>query len=894
MAWSLFSRRRRYSDLAASIQEHLEEKIDELMDEGMTRPHAEKAARRAFGNVALIEQRSREAWQWPALESILHDIRLTLRRLRKSPGFAATVILTLAIGFGANTAVFSVINSVLLKPLPYPRSDELVALWLNAPGAEGLATFQSGLRLSPSMYFTFRDNNRTFQSLGIWTTDRATVTGLAQPEEVRLALVSHGVLESLEVPALAGRLLSSADQDPRGAKRVMLSYGYWQRRFGGSSAAIGRSLVIDGQNCELVGVMPRGFRVLDEDFDVLVPLQFDRSRLKLSPFGYQGLGRLKPGIDLRAANADLSRDLPIWMSTFSNGPGTNPRFYETWRITPALHSLKQEVVGSVGSVLWVVMATIGLVLVIACTNVANLLLVRAESRQHELSIRAALGAGRTRIARELLIESILLSFIGGLVGVAVAGAALRMLAVMAPPSLPRLSEISLDQRSLFFTLALSLLAGLFLGSIPILKYARSRIFTALGGSSRTASLSRERHRSRNILVVAQVAIALVLLVSAALMIRTFQHLHTVDPGFADAPHVQTMHISIPDTVVPDPRMVTRLQNDILDRLQSIPGATSVGFAEAVPMEGIEPNWDQVIVEGKTYKRENPPLRFYNYISPGYLQAIGTRIVAGRDFTWSEIYGLRQQVLISENFARESWGSPAAAIGKRIRQFTSTPWQEVVGVVQDVRYRGVDDRAPAIVYWPAMINSPYVSNTIRGPRFVCFAIRSDRAGTQSFLAQVQQAVWSVNAGLPVASVRTMQEIYSQSLARTSFTLVMLAIAAAMALALGIIGIYGVISYAVSQRLREIGIRLALGAQKGALRWMFVRSALVLTAIGVAIGLAAAAGLTQLMKSLLFGVSPLDPFTYFVIPLLLGTCAAAASYLPAWRAGEVDPVEALKAE
>jgi len=896
MAWFrlLFSRRRRYSDLSASIQEHIAEKIDELMDDGMPRAQAEKAARRAFGNVALIEQRSREAWQWPALESILRDIHLTLRRLRKSPGFAATIILTLAIGIGANTAVFSVLNNVLLKPLPYPDSDRLVALWLNAPGAGGLANFQSGLRLSPSMYFTFREHNRTFQSLGVWTADRATVTGLAQPEEVHVGLVSLGVLESLEVPALAGRLLSSVDQDPHGAKRVMLSYGYWQRRFGGSRAAVGQSMVVDGQTCEVVGVMPRGFRLVDQDFDLLAPLAFDRSRLKLAPFGYQGLGRLRPGVAITEANADLSRDIYIWMDTFSNGPGTNPHFYETWRITPALHSLKQEVVGSIRSVLWVVMATIGLVLVIACTNVANLLLVRAESRQQELSIRAALGAGRARIARELLIESVLLALIGGVLGVGMATAALRLLAVIAPPSLPRLNEISLDAYSLLFTLLLSLLSGLFFGSIPVWRYARSRIVAGLGGSARTASVSRERHRSRNVLVVAQVAMALVLLVSAALMIRTFQQLRTVDPGFTDAPHVQTMRLSIPETVIANPQMVTRIQNDILDRLQSIPGVTSVGFAEAVPMEGIEPNWDQVMVEGKTYKRENPPLRFYNYISPGYFEALGTHIVAGRDFTWNEIYGFRQEVIVSENLAHESWGSPAAAIGKRIRQFTTMPWQEVVGVVEDVHYNGADEKAPAIVYWPAMINSPYVAKTIYGPRYVCFAIHAGRVGTQGFIDQVQEAVWSVNAGLPVASVRTMQEIYGRSLARTSFTLVMLGIAASMALLLGIIGIYGVISYAVSQRIREIGIRLALGAQKGKLRWMFVRSALVLTGIGVAIGLGAAAGLTQLMKSLLFGVSPIDPFTYFVIPLVLGACAVVASYVPAHRAAEVDPVEALKAE
>ncbi len=378
------------------------------------------------------------------------------------------------------------------------------------------------------------------------------------------------------------------------------------------------------------------------------------------------------------------------------------------------------------------------------------------------------------------------------------------------------------------------------------------------------------------------------------MIRTFQQLRTVDPGFNDAPHLQTMRISIPDSFIADTQIATRMQNNVLDNLQAIPGVTSVGFGEAVPMEGIEPNWDQIFVEGKRYEGGDPPLRFYNYVSPGFFQTLGTHIVAGRDFTWNEIYSFRQEVIVSENFARESWGSPAAAIGKRIRQFSNLPWQEVVGVVQDVRYEGADQVAPAIVYWPAMINSPYVAKTVYGPRFVCFAIRSNRAGTQGLLNQVQQAVWSVNASLPVASVRTMQEIYGKSMARTSFTLVMLGIAAAMALALGIIGIYGVISYAVSQRTREIGIRLALGAQKRELRWMFVRSALILTGVGVAIGLAAAAGLTQLMKSLLFGVSPIDPFTYLAIPVVLAGCAMLASYLPARRAAAINPVEALRAD
>jgi len=484
---------------------------------------------------------------------------------------------------------------------------------------------------------------------------------------------------------------------------------------------------------------------------------------------------------------------------------------------------------------------------------------------------------------------------GGVLAVGVAYAGLRLLVAAGPADLPRLSEISLDARSLGFTLALSVLSGLLFGSIPAWKYAQSRAAAVIPGANRTASAGRDRLRSRNLLVVAQVAMALVLLVSALLMIRTFEALRHVEPGFRDAEHLQTMRISIPGSLVANPQMVTRIQNDIADKLATIPGVGSVGFAAAVPMEGIDPNWDEIRIEGKNYEGGDPPLRLFNSVSPGYFKAAGTRLVAGRDFTWTDIYGVRPVAMVSENFARESWGSAAAAVGKRMRQFSSMPWVEVIGVVEDVRHNGVDEDAPAIVYWPAMQEDPYTSQpTIDAPRSVSFAIRSPRAGNESFLTEVRQAVWSVNANLPLASVRTMQEIYSVSVARTSFTLVMLAIAGSMALLLGIVGIYGVISYGVSQRTREIGIRLALGAQKGELKWMFVRSALLLTAVGVAIGMGTAAALMQLMKSLLFGISPLDPFTYITVPLVLATSAALASYLPARRAAAVDPVEALRAE
>jgi predicted permease len=890
----LFGRGRRYEDLSVSIQEHIEERAEELIDEGMAREQAEQTARREFGNVTLLRERSREEWQWSRVESILADIKFTFRRLRRSPGFAITVVLTLAIGIGANTAVFSVLNSVLIRPLPYPEPQQLVSLRLIAPGATGLADFRDELRMSPSMYLTFAAHNRSFQSVGVWQASTASITGIAQPEEVNTALISDGILQTLNVPAAAGQWLTHADQAPHGTQRVMLSYGYWQRRFGGDRGVVGRTISVDFQSRVIAGVMPRGFKVVSYNFDLLVPLALDPVKEPLAGFGYRGIARLRPGVTIPQANADVGGLLNVWMDSWSNGPGSDPHFYLTWKITPALQSLKEQVVGSVGNVLWVVMATIGLVMLIACTNVANLLLVRADGRQQELAVRSALGAGRWRIARELLLESVTLGLLGGAVGVGVAYAGLRLLIAIGPENLPRLSEISLDGPSLAFTLILSVLSGLLFGSIPVLRYAPSRQAVPLIGAMRTASVSRERQRGRNLLVVAQVAMALVLLISAVLMIRTFYAMRNVDPGFSDPASLQVMRITIPETLVRDPQTVLRIQNSIQEKLAAIPGVSSAGFVVSVPMSGAEPGWDSVFIEGKNYEGEDAPLRLYNYVSPGYFHTAGTRIVAGRDLAWSDIYGLRPVGMVSESLARELWGSPSAALGKRFREYGAMPWHEVVGVVQDVRENGVDQISPATVYWPSM------ARDLRGPgsldvwRDVYFAMRSSRAGTQAFINEMQRAVWSVNANLPVAAISTMQDISSESMARTSFTLVMLAIAGTMALLLGVLGIYGVISYGVSQRTREIGIRLALGSPKGELKWMFVRSALLLTAVGVAIGMGTAAAVMRLMKSLLFGVSPLDPVTYITVPVVLAASAIFASYLPARRAAGVNPVDALRAE
>jgi predicted permease len=890
----LFSKNRRYDDISVSIQEHLDERVEELMEEGMSRDVAERIARVNFGNVTLVQERSREVWQWQRLESLLVDLKHVCRRLSQSPGFAITVVLTLAIGIGANTAVFSVLNSVLLRPLPYPEPEQLVSLHLNAPGAPGLSDFRNELRLSASMYLTFAAHNRAFQSVGVWGPGGASITGIAQPEQVNTALVSSGVLETLNVPAFSGQWLTEADQDPHALGRVMLSYGYWQRRFGGDPGVVGRTISVNSQPRVIAGVMPRGFKVVNYDFDLLVPMAFDPIKQPLAGFAYRGIARLRPGVSLAQANADVANLLNVWMDSWTNLGGGDPHWYLRWRITPALQPLKETVVGSIQTVLWVVMTTIGVVMLIACTNVANLLLVRADGRRQELAVRSALGAGRWRIARELLLESLTLGLMGGAAGVAVAYAGLRLLTAMGPEDLPRLSEISLDVWSVGFTLLLSVLSGLLFGAIPVLRYLPSQRSLPLLGAMRTSSVNRERQRGRNLLVTAQVAMALVLLIGAALMIRTFVAMRDVDPGFSGPTTLQVMRLAIPETLEHDATTIVRMQNSILDKLSAIPGVSSAGFAASVPMSGAEPNWDQILIEGKNYDGESAPMRLYNYISPGYFHTAGTRLIAGRDFTWAEVYNVRPIGMVSESLARELWGSPQAAIGKRFQEYSGMPWHEVVGVVEDVRENGVNQVSPATVYWPSLMGDTPAPERLRAWRNVYFAIRSDRAGTATFINEMQQAVWSVNSNLPVAAISTMQDIYSQSMARTSFTLVMLAIAGTMALALGVLGIYGVISFAVSQRTREIGIRMALGAKKSELVWMFVRSALVLTGVGTTVGLGAAAGLMRLMRTLLFGISPLDPVTFISVPIALVAAAALASYLPARRTTAIDPVEALRVE
>jgi len=816
-----------------------------------------------------------------------------LRRLARAPVFSGIAILTLALGIGANTAIFSVIQGILLKPLPYPRSDELVTIDHAAPGIN-----LPSAGAAPFLYFTYREEGRMFQDVGLWNTGTVSVTGLAEPEEVPTLFVTDGVLPMLGVQPALGRLFSKTDAAAGGPETVVLTSGYWRSKFGGEPSVIGRTLMLDSKPREIVGVLPDTFRFLDRRVSLVIPYQLDRAKTFLGQFSFNAIARLKPGTSYEQANADVARMIPISFTLFPPLVGLNVKMFEEARIAPRVLSLKDDLVGDIKRVLWVLMGTIGMVLLVACANVANLLLVRAESRQQELAVRAALGAGTTGIARELLLESVTLALIGGVVGLALAFGALRLLIALAPGNLPRLQDITVDLTVLGFTLAVSVLSGLAFGSIPVLKYARTQPAAMLRGGSRTASASRSRHRARSTLVVAQVAVALVLLVSSGLMIRTFQALRSVQPGFARPHEVQTVRLSIPDSQVKEPEAVVRMQQAIADRMAAVAGVSSVALASTVTMSGN--GWhDPVFAADRTYSESQvPPIRMFKFVSPGYVQTMGASMVAGRDFTWTDTYGLHPVAMVSENLARELWSEPSNAVGKRIRPYPKGPWREVIGVVSDMRDDGLYEKASATAYWPLTMAefSPLPADA--GQNFVqrsaTFIVRSSRTGSSGFVEELGKAIWSINPNLPLASVRTLQDVYDASLARTSFTLVMLAIAGGMALLLGVAGIYGVMSYSASQRTREIGIRVALGAQARAVTNMFVSHGLMLAGIGIAIGLAAAFGIMRLMSSLLFEVNPVDPMTYTMVSLVLTAAAALASYVPALRAADMDPLEALRAE
>lgn len=815
-------------------------------------------------------------------------MRLALRRLLKSPAFSLTAAITLAAAIGANALIFSVVNGVLLKPLPFPEPERLVGVWHVSPG------FGAGpVNQSPSTYITYREEAGVFEDMGLWDDSSVTITGRGQPEQVDALYVTDGTLPLLRVRPALGRTFTTEDDAPGPADTVMLSHAYWLRVFNGDPRAVGQQLMVNGKPHEIIGVLPEGFRFLRYNPSVVLPFRLNRATFVVGNFSYQGVARLKPGVTIEEANTAIARLIPTIPDRFPTPPGFTRQMFDDLRLGPLVRPLIQDAVGDISRMLWILLGTVGIVLLVACANVANLFLVRAEGRQQELAVRMALGAEIRRIARELWTESVVLGLIAGALGVALAYAGIRLLLYLRPAQLPRLEEITIDATVLLFTLVLSLVAGLLFGVLPIIKYARPQLANALKESSRGSSDGRERHRARNTLVVAQVALAVVLLIASGLMIRTFLAIRDVPPGFVRPQEVLTLRLAIPSALIEDPAQVARTHEQIVHALEAIPGVQSVGVSSSITMDGFSSN-DPIFVEDFPAPEGSlPPLRRFKWIGERYFETMGNPIVAGRAITWSDIHNKAPVVMVSENFAREYWGDPAKAVGRRIRQSPNDPWREIVGVVSNEQQDGITKPTPSIIYWPMLINQ-FWDSPVFVARNLGYAIRSSRMGTGDFLREVQQAVWSVNPNLPLARVRTLQEIYDNSMAQTSFTLVILGIAGGVTLLLGVVGLYGVIAYVVAQRRREVGIRMALGARAGDVQRMFVMRGMLLAGAGLAVGFVAALSVMRLIESVLFGVRAFDPATYTAVIAGLGLVALFATWLPARQATVVDPSIALRGE
>ena len=818
-------------------------------------------------------------------DSVGRDLRQTLRALQRRPTFTFTGVLTLALGIGATTAIFSVVNAVVIKPLPYPESDAIVTVMYS--GLTGNVR-GNNFPFDEQMLELHATSGQAFEELGMYRPGQSAITGLGDAEQVNTLLVTAGTLRVLNVQPALGRSISRDDDKPDAAETAILSDGYWRRRFGGDRSVIGRAITVDGTPREVIGVMPARFTLRGLPMDLILPMRLNMAPPRTS-FCCIGLGRLKPGVTIAEANADIDRVLPVYLERYMR-----PNFAgaDALQLKAAVRPLKEDVVSDVGQVLWVLLGSISILLLIACANVANLLLVRAETRGTELALRTTLGAGPGRLARGLMTESLTLSVIGGLIGVGLAYGGLRVLLKFPPANLPRLSEITVDLPVLGFALGVSVLAGLLFGLVPILRVARQRLAN-VGG--RWASAGKSQYRSQNVLVVAQVALALVMLVSSGLMIRTFQNLRSVEPGFTDPATIQTVRLSRQGTGGWGVVGLARASEQMLARLADIPGVTSAAFTGSLPLQAA--GGFMTVAEGQIYESDElPPSRRIEWISPGLLQTLGTPLLAGRDFAWTEVREQRNVALVSASFARESWGSIDRAVGKRIDVGNDGSWQEVIGVVADVFSEGVDRAAPPTVYWPAREQQLMTGLGTYLPASVTFALRSERTGTESMLADIRRAVAEAAPALPIAQVGTLAQVYRDhpSMARSSFSLALLAIAGATALLLSIVGIYGVLAYAVMQRRREVGIRVALGAAPRTVKRMFVYRGLTLSGIGIVIGALVAAALTRLMASLLFGVTPLDAATFVIAAAFLAAAALLASYVPARRAATIDPMETLRAE
>jgi putative ABC transport system permease protein len=839
--------------------------------------------------MALLQ---RAGWR-VIMQEWLRDLRVGFRVMKRSPGITGVAILTIALGIGATATIFSLVNGILLRPLPYRDADRLVAIWNTLPGA-GIAEFAQ----SAALHFTYEDQSSTLEAIGLWTSGAATITGSGEARREWGIWMTHGTLEALRVQPVIGRRFTPADDVPGASGTVMLSHGYWQRAFGGRRDAIGQTLQVDGEACEIIGVMPEGRFVYDMDPALYLPLRIDRSAIVAGEFRYRSLARLAPGVTVDQAKADMTRLLPVHIEDYPGGMTLHD--LEESELAPIVRPLKAEVLGNIGRRLWVFFGAAALVLLIAVANVANLVLVQAEARDREIAVRTAIGASRGRVARQFLIESTCLGVLGGLLGVGLAYGGLQVIRATSPGGLPRLHEVSIDPVVLLFTLALSVLTGIAFGLLPVSWNRGHDLVSALKEGGGRAGTGRSRNRVRNSLAVVQIAVSLVLLIGSGLMVRSFLELHKVDPGFGNPETVLTLQTGISSGEIPDLEQMVRTHELIAERLSDLPGVASVGLTSKLPMSGganINPVW----VEGFPQPEGTPQLSMqYTWVGADYFETMRIPLLAGRHLTPSDSRSQTPVVVVSESLALRYWDRPGEAIGKRLsggRTPGEGGWREIVGVVGDIRDNGITQDPVLITYWPLLTPNPWQAidgAALIAPRHVSYAIRAERAGTPGFLREVRETIASVNPNLPAQSVQMLDEILARGTARTSFMLAMLGIAAAVALVLALVGVYGVVSYLVSQRTRELGVRIAVGAQPAAVVRLVLKHGLALSAAGLGLGLVAAYWTSRLLEAFLFGVDPLDPVTFAIVAATLVAATLLACFLPAQRAARIDPIRALRSE
>ena len=874
MNWfkQLFRRRRLYNDLSDEIRAHLEEKIDELVAAGMPRKEATAAARREFGNLTLAEEDSRTVWRWPSFEDFFMDIRYGVRILRQSPAFAFVAVLTLALGIGANTAIFSVVEGVLLKPLPFPKQDQLLMLWEKD---------KDGLRSNTS-WATFTDWNRENHSftgisaISLWTPTFITVNDAENLIGFRVSSTFFDVMGMK--PELGRGFLPS--EDVRGNNFVVvLSQGFWQRRLAGDPNILGKSIQLGSRAYAVVGVLPPEFpSVLSLDprkpADLYTPLAYDASL----PYAcrdcrhLRAIARLKDAVSISLAQAEMNQ---ISENLFRQYPAEYSAAGVTF--TP----LKDYLVGDVSAVLWALLGSVGFVLLIACVNVANLLLGWAARRRREVAVRAALGAPRSRMIRQFLTESLLLSLLGGTFGLFLAWSGVALLQQLRLGNLPRLQNVQIDSWTLAFTFGISVLTGLAFGLAPAFRASKFNLTETLKEGGKITA-GRERHRFRNLLVVSDVALALLLLTGAGLVMKSFVRLLEVKPGF-DSAHTLTLGISLWGPKATDAQAVA-FYHQVLHSVQALPSVESAGVVSQLPLGG---NLDMygVHVEGKSSPNpEADPSADRYSISPAYLRAMRIPLLSGREFDDRDSADSPPVVLVNESAARRLWPGENP-IGKRFRfGDTKGPWRTVVGVVGDVLHKGLDASKTLQVYLP---ETQFVDSDMM------LVVRTSNEPA-SLAAAVRGAIAAVDPQAPISGVATMQEVVSASLANQRFSVILFTLFAAVALLLAAFGIYGVISYGVTQRTHEIGIRVALGAKRGEVLALIVGEAMKPALLGAVLGLSAAFVLTRLLAGLLFAVKPADPSTFALVFVLLIAVSLLACYLPARRAMRVDPIVALRYE